>query len=90
VIGGRVLVTFLLVLAVVFGALTVVSVGVGMARHGDSLMYGDSLTVPVELSPEVVGLPNEGSRLAACRSLAARIAQRQPRRERSDDKANAS
>ncbi|MDX6652649.1 MAG: hypothetical protein QOJ38_1430 [Solirubrobacterales bacterium] len=55
--SGRALVTFLLVLAVGFGGLTVVSVGVGLARGGDSLLYGDSLTVPVELSPDAVDLP---------------------------------
>jgi hypothetical protein len=55
---GYSLVSGLLVLALVFGALTIVSVGMGLARHGDSLLYGQRLAVPLELSPdEVHGLP---------------------------------
>jgi hypothetical protein len=38
----------------VFGAVTVVSIGVGVARHGDSLLYGKALVVPLELSPDDV------------------------------------
>jgi Protein of unknown function (DUF2975) len=54
--SGRALATFLLVLAIGFGGLTLVSVGVGLARDGDSLLYGDTLPVPVELSPHAVDL----------------------------------
>ncbi len=53
--AGYTLVTLLLVLALVFGVVAVVSVGVGLARHGDSLLYGDPLAVPLELSPDDVG-----------------------------------
>jgi DUF2975 family protein len=45
-------VTGLLVLALAFGAVMIASVGVGLARDGDSLLYGDTLTVPLELSPD--------------------------------------
>ncbi len=53
--AGYTLVTLLLVLALVFAVVSVVSVGVGLARHGDSLLYGDPLAVPLELSPDDVG-----------------------------------
>jgi hypothetical protein len=53
-IGVR-LVTFVLVLTIAFGALAIVSVGVGVARHGDSLLYGDLMRVPLQLSPDDIG-----------------------------------
>ncbi len=53
--AGYTLVTLLLVLALVFAVVAVVSVGVGLAHHGDSLLYGDPLAVPLELSPDDVG-----------------------------------
>jgi hypothetical protein len=53
-IGYR-LVTLVLVAAVVFGLVAVASVGVGVARHGDSLLYGHRLAVELELSPDDVG-----------------------------------
>jgi Protein of unknown function (DUF2975) len=47
-----------LVVTLVFGVLLVVSIAVGLARHGDSLLYGSTLRVPLELSPDHVrGLP---------------------------------
>jgi hypothetical protein len=52
---GYRLVTLFLVFAVVFGAYAVVSVGVGLARGGESLLYGDTLTVPLQLSPDDAG-----------------------------------
>jgi DUF2975 family protein len=58
--AGYGLATGLLVLTLVFGALAVVSLGVGLARHGDSILYGNTLRVPLELSPdEVHGLPSD-------------------------------
>jgi DUF2975 family protein len=51
---GYALVTLLLVLALVFGAVSVVSIAVGLARHGDSLLYGDPLTLPFQLPPETL------------------------------------
>jgi hypothetical protein len=53
-IGYR-LVTFFLVFAIGFSAFAIVSLGVGLARDGDSLLYGDTLTVPLQLSPEDAG-----------------------------------
>ena len=52
--SGRALATFLLVFAAAFGALTIISAGVGLARTGDSLLYGNALAVPVELSPDAL------------------------------------
>jgi hypothetical protein len=58
--AGYGLATGVLVLALLFGALAVVSIGVGLARHGDSILYGQTLEVPLELSPEEVhGLPSD-------------------------------
>src|SRR3954447_9449843 len=53
--SGYVLVTGLLLLALAFGALAVVSLVVGVVRGGDSLLYGDPLTVPMQLPPDAVG-----------------------------------
>jgi DUF2975 family protein len=53
-IGYR-LVTLFLVFAVAFSAVAIASLGVGLARDGDSLLYGDTLTVPLQLSPEDAG-----------------------------------
>jgi Protein of unknown function (DUF2975) len=61
--AGYGIVTVLLVFTVLFGVLVVVSVGVGIARHGDSLLYGDTLTVPLQLSPDDVGPLPAGVRL---------------------------
>lgn len=49
------LVNVLLVIVVAFSALAVVSLGVGLARDGDSLLYGSRLTVPLQLNPDDVG-----------------------------------
>lgn len=51
---GYALATGLLVVAVVFGAVAIASVAVGLARGGDSLLYGDKLRVPLQLNPEEV------------------------------------
>ena len=42
-------------LALVFGALWLVSLVVGIARGGESLLYGDTLQVSLQLSPKDVG-----------------------------------
>jgi hypothetical protein len=52
--AGYTLVTGLFVLALAFGVLTVASVGMGLARDGDSLLYGDRFGFPAELSPDEV------------------------------------
>lgn len=53
--AGYALVTVLLVLTAAFCVLLTVSVVVGLARDGDSLLYGDTLTVLYQLSPESIG-----------------------------------
>jgi hypothetical protein len=55
VTSGYRLVTFFLVGAVAFFAVAVASVGVGLARGGDSLLYGETLRVPLQLSPDDAG-----------------------------------
>ncbi len=55
---GSSIVYALLTLTMLFGAVLVVSIVVGVARHGDSFLYGSSLTVPAKLSTEhLTGLP---------------------------------
>jgi hypothetical protein len=53
-IGHR-LVTLFLVVAVASSAAAIASLGVGLARGGDSLLYGDTVSVPLQLSPEQAG-----------------------------------
>jgi hypothetical protein len=50
--AGYALVTGLLCLTLAFCAVAIASVGVGLARDGDSLLYGQTLTVPLEISPD--------------------------------------
>jgi hypothetical protein len=54
---GYSLLTLFLVFALLFGAVAVASVVVGVARGGESLLYGQTLTVPLQLSPDAVRLP---------------------------------
>jgi hypothetical protein len=61
--AGQAIVTALLVFTVVFGVFVVASVCVGIARHGDSLLYGDTLTVPLQLSPDDLAPLPEGLQL---------------------------
>jgi hypothetical protein len=49
------LVTGLLLLSVGFGLVLLLSIGVGIARDGDSLLYGDTLRVPMQLSTDGFG-----------------------------------
>jgi Protein of unknown function (DUF2975) len=60
---GYTLVTVLLILALAFGSVALVSIGMGLARDGESLLYGDTLTVPLQLSPDDVGPLPSGVRL---------------------------
>jgi hypothetical protein len=53
-IGYR-LTTVLLVFAIAFGAYAIASLAVGLARDGNSLLYGNRLSVPLQLSPEEAG-----------------------------------
>src|SRR5688500_11193150 len=54
VLVGYRLATLALMLAIAFGALVLVSIAVGIARGGDSLLYGDRLLVSSQLSPDDV------------------------------------
>src|SRR4051812_46578204 len=53
--AARAITVGLLVLAAAFTALALVSVVTGLLRHGDSLLYGDTMTVPLQVSAEDVG-----------------------------------
>jgi hypothetical protein len=45
----------LLWFAVAFGVLALASICVGVARHGNSLLYGRTLSVPLQLNPAEIG-----------------------------------
>ncbi len=62
-IGHR-LVTTLLVLVIGFGVLAVASIAVGLVRGGESLLYGDTITVPLQISPDDMGALPEGLRVS--------------------------
>ncbi len=49
-----------MVLSVAFTALILVSVVTGLVRHGDSLLYGDPLTVPMQVSADDLGALPDG------------------------------
>jgi hypothetical protein len=53
--AGHALVSGLLVFAVAFAAFAVVSMAVGVARDGNSLLYGETLSVPLQVNPEELG-----------------------------------
>jgi hypothetical protein len=50
--AGYTLLTLALVFVVAFTAFAIVSLGVGIARGGDSLLWGSTLTVPAEINPD--------------------------------------
>lgn len=52
---GLGLTTVLLVLTVLFGIFMVVSVIVGVARDGQSLLFGNTVPVAVQISPDALG-----------------------------------
>lgn len=58
--AARVIIVGLLVLSVGFTALMVVSVVTGVFRHGDSLLYGNPMTVPMQLSADDLGALPDG------------------------------
>lgn len=70
---GSALVTGLLVLATAFGVLTLVSIGVGLARDGDSLLYGGTLPVPLTISPEDIGQLPSGLEVTGWPSVAVEV-----------------
>jgi hypothetical protein len=49
------LATALLLLSLAFGVVLLASIGVGIARGGDSLLYGDVLRVPMQVSTADLG-----------------------------------
>jgi hypothetical protein len=53
--AARAVTVGLLVLSIAFTALLLVSVATGLFRHGDSLLYGDSITVPMQVSADDLG-----------------------------------
>ncbi|MBA3367341.1 MAG: hypothetical protein H0T99_01470 [Geodermatophilaceae bacterium] len=53
---GLRLTTVVLVLNVLFGIFMVVSVIVGVARDGQSLLFGNTVPVAVQISPDALGL----------------------------------
>ena len=65
-----------------FTALILVSVVTGLFRQGDSLLYGDTITVPMQASADNLGQWPDG--------LHRRLARRQRHASRSDDVADAS
>ena len=58
--AARAITIGLLVLSVGFTALVLVSVATGLFRHGDSLLYGDSITVPMQVSADDLGTLPDG------------------------------
>jgi hypothetical protein len=58
--AARAITVGLLILTVAFTALVVVSIVTGLFRHGDSLLYGDSITVPLQVSADDVGALPDG------------------------------
>jgi hypothetical protein len=53
--AGRAIAVGLLILAVAFTALMLVSMVTGVFRHGDSLLYGEPMVVPLQVAAEDVG-----------------------------------
>jgi Protein of unknown function (DUF2975) len=58
--AARAITVGLLVLSVAFTALVLVSIVTGLFRHGDSLLYGDPITVPMQVSADDVGTLPDG------------------------------
>ena len=58
--AARAITVGLLVLSIAFTALVLVSVVTGLFRHGDSLLYGDPMTVPMQVSADDVGSLPDG------------------------------
>ena len=58
--AARAITVGLLVLSVAFTALVLVSVVTGLFRDGDSLLYGNPMTVPMQISADDIGTLPEG------------------------------
>jgi hypothetical protein len=61
--AGYTIVSLLLLLSAAFGAVAVISIGIGIARDGDSLLYGESPSVQLQLAPEDIGPLPQGLRM---------------------------
>ncbi len=70
---GNALVNLMLVLAIAFGALALVSLVVGVARDGESLLYGETLTAPFHLSSEDLGALPPGLRIGGSPEVSVEI-----------------
>jgi hypothetical protein len=58
--AARAITVGLLIISVAFTALVLVSVVTGVFRHGDSLLYGDPMTVPMQVSADDLGALPDG------------------------------
>ena len=58
--AARAITVGLLVVSVAFTALVLVSIVTGLFRHGDSLLYGDPIMVPMQVSADDVGTLPDG------------------------------
>ncbi len=58
--AARLFTLVLLVVSIAFTALIVVSAATGLFRNGDSLLYGDPLTVPMQVSADDLGTLPDG------------------------------
>ena len=58
--AGRAIAVGLLILSVAFTALLLFSIVTGVVRHGNSLLYGEPMTVPMQLSARDVGTVPDG------------------------------
>jgi hypothetical protein len=54
----------MLVFVIAFGILSLASIAVGIARDGNSILWGDTLPVPVQLDPDSLGPFPAGLKLA--------------------------
>ncbi len=71
---GYGIVTALFVFGAIFAVVALASVVVGLARGGDSLLYGSSLAVPAQISPQDLGPLPPGLRLTNWPEVTVRIA----------------
>jgi hypothetical protein len=55
--AGYVIVSLMFFFVAAFGVFSLVSIAVGIARDGTSLLWGDTLTVPMALNPDTLRLP---------------------------------
>jgi hypothetical protein len=76
---GYGLVTAMLVLGIAYGVLALTSIVVGLARNGESLLYGDELPVAAQISPEDIGPLPPGVRIVSWPDVTVEIADPTPK-----------